>query len=84
MLSPAIFSPSLPARYDAPRYTESPFTASKMCPMSEPDTVFSNTIGTFAVLTLRAPSRRSVRFAATSPTCSGVSSFFSVIATEYQ
>ena len=63
---------------------ESPLTASKMCSSSERAICGSKTIGTFAVFTLRAPSRRRVRSAAMRPTCSGWSSFFSVRATEYQ
>ena len=70
-LLPAIFSPSLPARNDAPRYTESPLTPSKMCSSIEVATIGSRTTGTCAVFALRAPRRRSVRRAASLPTCSG-------------
>ena len=44
----------------------------------------SNTIGTLAVFTLRAPSRRSVRCAAIFPTCSAGSRRLRLRATENQ
>src|SRR5581483_7412806 len=82
--SPAIFSPSFPAKNDAPRYTESPFTPSNTWSSSERATSGSNTTGTCAVFTFRAPNRRNVRCAAILPTSSGDSRHFSARTTENQ
>ena len=67
----AIYSPSFPARNEAPRQIESPEAASKTEPRSEPATSGAKTIGTRCVGTRRAPSLRSVRRAASLPMDSG-------------
>ena len=72
-LAAAMGSPSLPARNEACRQIASPEAASNTDPISERATSGAKTIGTCCVGTRRAPSRRTVRRAASLPTDSGES-----------